>query len=281
MKKLLVSIAILFISISCGIGDNPGNEVVQKNKEFTPTVIIQQATGQPTISPTADKAKKVGTPTKIPTLTPRPTYTSTPDSYSTIKDEIGALNNPELDYIFQDFSKATVEHLDDYSYNGATEYTLFPSYIDILPEEFVIISNVSWNHSSDKITESAASCGFMFLNNMEDKSYFAVVSADGNVRLINMIEEYWNGVAHKKYKGRTLNPQSDEVQIIMSVQPYRFVLAVEGDIILDKAMEWDSVGYFGYTLISGTNRDYGTRCSFKDTIIFINKETEIQESPNG
>lgn len=271
MKKIIFLLFVVLITLSCMVS-NPLSRPVQ----LTPTILITYITATPLPSATPGP-----TNTPAPTKTPRPTATPTPDLFSIVGNQIKTSKSAELINVFNEFSASNPITLDNYTFNGAREHTLFPKYMDFQPEEFLIVSKVKWEHSSAKITSSAASCGFMFRYNGDDKSYFAVISADGNTRLINIDDIYWRGVAHKKIRSQQFNPQTDEVDLLLAILPERFVMAVDGEIILDTTLDWDSTGYFGYSLISGTNRDYGTRCSYSDTIIFVNKETESIQSSGG
>jgi hypothetical protein len=221
------------------------------------------------------------TNTPEPTKTPVPSSTPTPDLFAVVGDHIKTYKSEELVHVFNEFSKSKTLVLDNYSYNAARTHTLFPSYTDLQPEEFLVISKVKWSHAPGRITDSAASCGFTFRFNNDDKSYFAVISADGNTRFINADDKYWRGLDHKMILSQSFTATTDEVEFVMAVMPERFVLAIDGEIILDNPMKWDSTGYFGYALISGTNRDYGTRCTFTDTTLFINKMVDNAELPSG
>lgn len=267
MKKIIIILLIAVISVSC---------LLSRPVQPTPKVVITYITTTP--EPTNTPG-----PTRTPTITktPKPSPTPTPDYYSIVGAQIESAKSKELIEVFKEFSKSEAVTIDDYRYDGARLLSLFSRGIDFQPEEFLIISKVKWEHTSPKITASSASCGFMFRNNDKDKSYFSVISADGNTRLINIKEDHWLGVAHKKVRSQSFNAQSDEVEFLMAVLPYRFVLAIDGEIIIDQNIEWDSTGYFGYSLISGTNRDYGTRCNFSDTVVFVNKMTSGPETSGG
>ncbi len=275
MKKSIFLLFTMFISLSCLVS-SPVSSPEPSPIQSTPTILTTKITKTPMNSATPES-----TNTPAPTKTKSPTLTPTQDLFFIVENQIKTSKSPELINVFNEYSESIAYTLDDYTFYGAREHTLFPKYMDFQPEEFLIVSKVKWEHTSAKITASAASCGFMFRYNEDDKSYFAVISADGNTRLINIKDEYWRGVAHKMIKSQQFNTQTDEVELLLAVLPERFVMAVDGEIILDKALVWDSTGYFGYSLISGTNRDYGTRCSFSDSIIFVNKETESLSSSGG
>lgn len=273
MKRIVILVISAVLVMSC-LATGPASVTPAAPATVVANTNLPSSTPEPT-----DLPEPTNTP--MPTKTQAPTYTPTPDVFALVEDQIKSYKSSELSTIFTEFTESGSYTLDDLSYTGARQYTLFPKYLDFQPEEFILLSKVKWEHSSAKITASAASCGFMFRNNDTDKSYFAVISADGNTRLINIHDDRWDGVAHQKIRSQTFNAQTDEVDMLLAVLPDRFVMAVDGEIILDQALTWDSTGYFGYSLISGTNRDYGTRCSFSDTIIFVNKESSITQTSGG
>ena len=275
MKNIAILIVSAIILASCLVS-NPGKPKSNTNSPTsTPTPQPSNTTiPTKTIEPSPTK-------TPAPTKTKAPTASPTPDLFTVVGDQIKAYKSEELDIVYNEFSNSSPLVLDNYSFNAARTHTLFPSYTDLQLEEFLVISKVKWTHAPGRIANAAASCGFSFRDNTVDNSYFAVISADGNTRFINADDKYWRGLDHKMIVSQEFTPTTDEVEMIMAVLPERFVMAIDGEIILDNPMKWESTGYFGYALISGTNRDYGTRCTFTDTVLFINKMLNNEESPSG
>ena len=265
MKNIAILIISAIILASCLVS-NPGKP---KSNTNSPTSTPTPQPSNTTIPTNTIEPSPTNTP--APTKTKTPTSLPTPDLFAVVGDQIKTYKSDKLINVLNEFSKSSVLVLDNYSYDAAQTQTLFPSFTYLQPEEFLIISKVKWSHSPGRIKESAASCGFTFRDNQDDKSYFAVISADGNSRLIYADEKYWRGLDHRKILSQKFTAETDEVDFIMAVLPERFVMAIDGEIILDRETKWDSTGFFGYALISGTNRDYGTRCTFTDTILFVNK----------
>ncbi len=275
MKNFMFLIVSAIFLASCLVS-NPG----KPGSTINPTVSTATLQPSETTIPT-NTIIPSPTNTPAPTKTKVPTSSPTPVLFTVVGEQIKTYKSEELALVFNEFSKSSTLVLDNYSYNAARTRTLFKSPTDLQLEEFLVISKVKWSHSPGRIANAAASCGFTFRENNVDNSYFAVISADGNTRFINADDKYWRGLDHKMILSQEFIPTTDEVEMIIAVLPERFVLAIDGEIILDNPMEWKSTGYFGYALISGTNRDYGTRCTFTDTILFINKMVDNAELPSG
>jgi serine/threonine protein kinase len=226
---------------------------------------------------TSEKTLTLIQPTRQPskTITPKPTKTFTPkpttiNQYDLLLKRVSAFNNPEIGSIVKQFENGRQKPLARYSLDGNVRTNVFYETLsDVSPEEFVVISDVIWQHPTDNIQKSSSGCGYIFKYE-NDNSYIALFTLDNYARLIG-IGDFWDGISHKQEKSLNLTSPNGSAQILMAVTQEKFVFAVNGKIILDLHVDWRSKGNFGYSLISGTYKDYGTRCTFDNTIMLINK----------
>lgn len=268
MKKLFSISVLAIIVMGCSITQ------FATQPTATPT---ETSTPQPTqtLTPT-----KTSTPTK--TATPKPTLTPTLDFQKIGNDRITSYKNKDLDYLIEYFKYSYAVPLDDYTDDVARENMVFSTTMDFMPKEFMVISKIAYEHPTDRITKPNAGCGFIFHDNEIDKSYFAMITADSQARLFNLVlKEYIKGVAHHKIKQKPLTSPNGSAEVIVAVMDDRFVMAVDGEIVIDQAMTWDSEGKFGYSFSSGTNKGYGTRCIFTDTIIYTDDSAFPDSNPSS
>jgi hypothetical protein len=269
MKRSIILAAILFFTLACSLSDIPTPApaaTATATATFTP-----EASATPTITHTPTKTK-----------TPRPTLTPTPDAGALAINRIKAYNNPDLDYLLKYYADYIPVPLDDYVDDAAKENTIFSSPMQFQPKVFMVISNIKYEHPDDRITKANAGCGFLFHDNDKDKSYFAYISANSMARLSNlMFKRYVKGVAHHKITEKPLTSPNGGAEVIVAVMDDRFVMVVDGVIEIDQSITWDSEGNFGYTISSGTNKGYGTRCYFSDTVIFTDPADLPDGTPNG
>ena len=269
MKKVLIAIIVLLITLSCSFSANQKQTATSEAKLSETTVLPTQPTSFPTIEPTIPRAKKAPTATLIPSFTPRPTASPTPAQFPVIQEKVRQYGNPKLDELVAEFSKNDVIYLDDFSDIGnKLKYIYnFPLY-EFEPRNFIALSRLNWSHSTTSITKSAAGCGFIFFNNSDNQRYYAVVTNDSNVRIIHLYQGGWSGIAHKKYS-QSLDLPNGEADFIVIVKDDLLVVAVNGEIVINQTFDWRSSGSFGYSILSGTNNPNGTRCDFTDTALII------------
>lgn len=272
MKRSGILLFILLLSIACSLSPATVQETATEMPE--PTLLstrLPTETSTPTITKTATR-----TPTQKPTLTP------TPDYGLLTADRITAYENPDLDYLLEYYQDYIPIPLDDFTDDAALNKTIFSVSMDFQPQIFMVVSKIAYEHPDRNISAPNAGCGFMFHNNDLDKSYYAFITADSNARLTNLIyKKYITGLAHHRIRQKPLTSPNGSAEVIMAVMDDRFVMAVDGEIVIDQPMNWDSEGYFGYTISSGTNKGYGTRCIFSDTVIYASPEDFPDWTPNG
>lgn len=269
MNKVFIVVVVVLVTISCDLGAILNETAVPPELQIINTDTPVPKTDVPTQEPTVPRAKKFQT-TLIPSFTPKPPATPTPNPYAQFQKNVNAYGNPKLDDVLVEFSNSTFNKLDDFSEMGATLKSIF--WWDLAgynPNDFLVSSHVNWEHQTSSISNSAAGCGYIFYNNHMDQVYFAVLSLDGNVRIIYLLNGYWDGMAHKKTT-QTLDTPNGEADLILAVINDRLTFAVNGEIVIDQPFDFKSNGSFGYSILSGRNNPDGTRCTFTDTILLIN-----------
>jgi hypothetical protein len=272
MKRASILLFVILLSVACSLSPIPVKKTA--TELLQPTLV---STLEPTVTFTPTVTK---TPTKTPTITP--TLTPTPDYGQLTADRIKAYNNPDLDYLLEYYKDYPPIVLEDYTDDAALNDNIFSVSMKFKPQIFMVISKIEYQHPDARITKPNAGCGFIFHDNDVDKAYYAIITADSNARLSNLIfKQYIKGVAHHKIRQKPLTSPNGSAEVLIAVMDDRFVMAVDGEVVIDQAIKWDSDGNFGYAISSGTNKGYGTRCIFSDTVIYTDPADYPSWAPNG
>lgn len=266
IKKIALLLFVTIFTFGClsstGTPAANGDEPVEvpEQEETIPTAEPVEATDEPTEEPT-----------EAPTPTDEPTPTPEPSPAEMVLERIAEYNNPELEELVNEYSNAELYTLDDETVEGAHTTSLFRFPYEISPEEFLAIADVSYEHATSNIRKSSAGCGYLFYDNDDDQRYYTLFTLDNEVRLTQVRGSYWDGIFHKKYNSLALESPSGEVQIMLMLLHGRAIFVVDGEIVIDKSVDWQSKGFFGYALLSGTASEYGTRCSYTDSLLLVNE----------
>jgi hypothetical protein len=221
-----------------------------------PAVLFTR-TPQPTATPTLPPT---GTP--FPTITPTPTLT--PDLVAT--QQIESRQNDMRSYYDSGYL-ATLEgrfqEYDDFEVEWAqlNWYQLHP--LPDLFADFYMKAHFTWSSASDGANVSG--CGFIF-GLQEDRKHYAVFL--DRQKVLFLIDS-GNGSREIKPTRGTGTVQIEEpleADITLIVRDaYSYVLVDDqlvGEYTLSQSQPYQ--GRLGLTVLSGTNRDYGTRCEITD-----------------
>lgn len=138
---------------------------------------------------------------------------------------------------------------------------------DYEPENFVIRADLFYSSASEKVNWFNSGCGFVFGLIDNDNFHVAQLSLDGYVNL-----KYWAGGDGNwiaKRPTRKLALPSGEAEIMMVVSDKRVTVYVDGDESLSEYASRLKTGKLAFTLGSGTNIGYGTRCKMTDVDLWI------------
>jgi hypothetical protein len=233
----------------------------------------------PTVEPTAIPSNTPVPPTATPTITetPTPTFTITPDrpatkaaASTTAVAGLTTTAQPMADTIqklYEDGYLASTEgtfyKLEDFDYAWAqlNYYTWLPT--DYSPKEFVVSADAQWWSDSDNANWYTSGCGFVFRAVDEDNHYLVYLAPAGRVVAVRVVhgKGYLVGVSNDI----PFSLDSDNAHIMMIVQGVKITFFVNGqkvshasDNLLQSATF--EKGYLAYTVFSGTNKGFGTRC---------------------
>jgi hypothetical protein len=214
------------------------------------------------------------TPTSEPSATPEPSATSTPNPADEIRQRISAYNNPELDALMDHFNGAKPYTLDDTELTGNITSNLYRQTFDFAPVNFLAVADVDYGSASNSIRQSSTGCGYVF-SSYQDWGNYILFTLDKEVRLTLSYSGKWDGMAHHKDTTLDLPSPNGKARILLAVEDKHLTFAVNGKIMLDQDVTLGGdFGNFGYALLAGTNKDYGTRCSFTNSVVLVNSENQ-------
>lgn len=225
----------------------------------TPTLppILFTQTPRPSATPTS-----IPTETQVPTITPTPTMT--PDLAAT--QHMEALQADVQSYFdsgFLDSLDGRAQEYDDFEVEWAqlNWYQLYP--LPDLISEFYMKGHFEWSSALDSAEVSG--CGFVFGLQEDGKHYAAILDRKKVLFLIN------SGSGSREIKptrGSGVvefgNPAQADFTLIVR-DAYSYVLVDDrlvGEYTLSQSQPFQ--GRLGMTVLSGTNKEYGTRCRMTD-----------------
>lgn len=169
-----------------------------------------------------------------------------------------------------------VAYLYDNGYINSMDGVYFPlddfreswaqmNYFDIwptgyAPSNFVLSTDIEWESASDKANWFNSGCGFVFRLDPAVGGYYIVfLTLDGNVGL----SRWQNGSSvyrDQRYYGK-LEVPNGEARLTITADGDNINIFVNGKHVLRRNDSAFADGYLGYSLVSGTNKDFGTRCT--------------------
>ncbi len=251
-ERVVLIVVIAMMLVACQVG----------NLESTTPTVLPTETVQPT-------------ETMIPTETPKPTQTPKPTRTP----------NLAATQVYEDFF-AEVESFYDEGYlpSVAGEYVeMLPFeeewaqmnwyqwwWIDenLVAETFVWRGRFSWQSASS--TPNISGCGFVFDVDIEDGSAYAVVLDQSRVLVLDH-NGYWVGNTRGTGKVKFTLPAEAEFTLIVNNEAKRIYVLVDGEFVGEYSIPLSEAidGTIGFTVLSGTNKDYGTRCKITDMQLWL------------
>jgi hypothetical protein len=249
MRIVLVFVVLVLASLACSGGAAEPTE--------TPEPTEPPATNTPLPEPTN---------TIPPTNTPKPS--KTPDLAAT--QAYDELYTKVLEFADQGIiptSNGKFIEVDDFKRDFAQIGYLRPTYLNIQVEYFVFMANVKW--STAIATNDTSGCGIVFAG-QEDGRMYGTVLDRSRIYFTSTDKKYFYELGKTRGSGRLdLGNPAEVNMIVVAYDNYAYVyvdnqLIGEYTLSMDKPMN----GYFGYGIISGTNKDYGTRCEITESRIW-------------
>lgn len=132
------------------------------------------------------------------------------------------------------------------------------------PTDFVVRAEVAWDSASNKANWFSSGCGFVFREaaNAANDHYLIFLALDGVVYLSRQHFDDYFDLGSAGY-GRLEVPKG-QARIMLAVEGDRIHFFVNDEHVLTRVDGHLDSGALNYTLLSGTNKDFGTRCDMTD-----------------
>ena len=130
------------------------------------------------------------------------------------------------------------------------------------PANFVVRADAQWQSASDKADWWNSGCGFVFREQDVDNHYLAYLGLDGWVYFSAFRNGNFVDLGGARY-GKVGVPSGGALLTLM-VDGDKFTFFVNGERVYSKVDQAFASGRLAMTLLSGTNKDYGTRCLMKN-----------------
>jgi len=244
--QVLMMAVVLLISLACG------------------AVGAAQPTSAPTSTPVDISIPS--TATEKPTSTPEPTATPDvaatqryDDLFSQVQEfkDIGYIPTTDGEYIeMGDFK----EEFSQLGYYQAYPY-------DLILENFVFTGHIKWSTATQ--TSDTSGCGVLF-GQQEDASDYAVFLDKSRIYFSSSTATTYSELGKTRGTGNLNFGNPAEADLSLLVYDNHAYVYVDDEFIGEYTLSQSKPlrGAFGYGVISGTNKDYGTRCEVSNARIW-------------
>ena len=219
----------------------------------TPTSTPLPPSNTPTLALTS-------TPTLTPTVTITPTATLNMLATQKAQDFIKKYYDANYVSSMNGKYKSLSPYIDSWAKINYYQWSVSP----YSPSNFILKSDISWQSASAAANSSG--CGYVF-HLQEEKNtdhYLFFLSIKGYVEIASNIAGRWKSLGKATYGNAA---QDGKAQVVLIVEGNVFRVLVNDKLIKTytgfsgKLM----TGRLAYTVLSGSNKSFGTRCSFENT----------------
>jgi hypothetical protein len=205
----------------------------------------------------------LATPTSSPTATATPYPTGTPDVRPTLQYE--AMKAKVEKYVKDGYltsSGGNYHRLDDFFIKWAQLGYYQRWNTGYRPADFVIESDIDWESASATANWSDSGCGFAFHANGDTDHYSIFLTLDGYIDSFSYHNGYW-GHMGQAWFGKVDVPQG-KAHIALVVEKEKYFFLVNDKLVKEYTGFQNQMldGYLQFTILSGTNKDFGTSCKF-------------------
>lgn len=130
------------------------------------------------------------------------------------------------------------------------------------PADFVIKAHTEWESASRVADWYASGCGFVFRETDENNHYLIYLALDGNVYLKAYVDGDFYELGKEHYG--QIDFMQGQADVVLAVDGPKITYFINGEQIFQRENSQLSSGGLYLTVVSGTNKDFGTRCQITD-----------------
>jgi hypothetical protein len=282
VRIALITLLICSILTACG---TPQAAVEMTSTQASTQAPTDTSTPEPTATSTATP-----TETPVPTNTPNHTATAAADTQAarsatqqavkTATAVSALVTQQAVDAVWaqlaQDgtitYKQGTLYPVDDFEESWAQRNWYQWWWFDYNMSDFVIMTHIDWETADASYGNGG--CGFAIRIKDNDNHLVVFLTPKGDAELGAMtVNGFQYQAVHWKNPDlpnfSTITPPTSGSSDFMVVAEKEFVTAyVDGVKVYQWYVALTSPGDIGYTILSGTNKDFGTSCKFTNTQIW-------------
>jgi hypothetical protein len=290
IKRIIVSLLLVCIILTACGSNAPQATPTQDPAVLAATQTAQAPTATNTPEPTATSTS-TPTETPVPTETPDAKATSaaatqeakaaTQQANKTATAVSAQATQAAVDAVWAQLvadgtvtmNKGTEYPVDDFEQSWAQRNWYQWWSFDYTMADFVIMSHIEWEIPADS-NFGVGGCGFAVRIKDENNHLVTFLSPRSNVSL--------GAMTPSGFQYQSFHWQNPDNPVYSSIPPaltgsHDFIVVAEKDFVtayIDgvKTFQWyvalTSPGDMGYTIVSGTNKDYGINCKFSNTTVW-------------
>lgn len=176
-----------------------------------------------------------------------------------------------IENLYQDGLLPTTEgtffSLDDFDQSWAQLNWYQWWYTGYQPDNFIIHSDVEYWSASNTANWFASGCGYVFRELDANNHYMTFLALDGNVYLSGYKQGKYLTLG-KSYYGKLSLPNGKYTMVLIA-NGKNITVIINERPVLKKQYEHFMSGNLAFTLNSGTNKDYGTRCLMTNNWLWV------------
>ena len=179
-------------------------------------------------------------------------FSPPPAKISSVADTLAA-------YGILSSSSGKVKELSDFSQEWAQMnwYTYYRT--GSSPQDFIIRADASWESASDKANWWNSGCGFVFREEDVYNHYLAYLDLNGFTHIDVVRNGNYSNLGRSNISYPLERP-ADGANIMLIAQGSNLYFFVDGYLMHSRQNMTFEEGNLALTLLSGTNKDFGTRC---------------------
>jgi len=225
-------------------------------------------TPTPTVPPATNTPEATATSTPKPTATPKPSATPNVAATQQIED-FNAILQDFMDKGYVTTTEGKIVELDTFEQDWAQLgwYQWWPQ--QDVTTDFVFKGHMSWSAASN--TPEISGCGVIFGLQSNDDHYGVFIDKGRILFLMGRGSNVYN-VGKTRGSGRLNFSNPAEADVIVAVKGQSTFVSVDGDVTeYTLSQDQTTKGSFALSLLSGTNKDYGTHCEMTEMLLWTAK----------
>jgi hypothetical protein len=164
-------------------------------------------------------------------------------------------------------TKGELYQLDDYTRSEAQINYLFWEPTEYDATNFVFAAKMDWSSASMIANWDASGCGLVFGLKSHSQYNFSYLGLDGFVYSSRLTNDVWKPLAYKRW-GKPDLPDG-QAHFMMTVWEKHIQIYINDALVSSMQDGGYTPGDIALSVVSGTNKDWGTRCNFSDVMLYI------------